>query len=248
MTLFLLTAAALAALALLPASRLLGRSPQAARGRREAALALHRAQLRELDRDARLGLVAQGEHGGARLEIERRLLAASDQSDRDPRTQAAGRVTLAAALLAIPVLAGALYAIGGHPRMGADPLGPRRAADHARNARADALIAQIRAGLAGLDPHSDQAHGGNILLGTVEARLGRWQPAADAWRAALVSGFDPALADEAAEAGILAHGGRIDDADATLLRQALAQAPADAPWRLSAEARLAEREHQSLPP
>ena len=246
MTLFA-TAFLLAALALLPTALLLRRTPAPARGKREAALALHRAQLRELDRDAALGLVGEGEHGGARLEIERRLLAAAGDTDATTTTDT-GRTPLVATLVAIPVLAAALYAIGGHPRFGADPLGPRLAAEARANARADAMIAQLRAGIAGLDPRSDEAHGGNVLLGTIEARLGRWPEAARAWRAALASGFDPALADEAAEAGILAAGGRVGDDDAALLRQALAQAPADAAWRLSAEARLAQREHQSLPP
>ena len=248
MTLFVAIALVLAALVLLPTGLLLRRMPVPARGKREAALALHRAQLRELDRDAAIGLVGEGEHSGARLEIERRLLAAGAAGECQTRVTTAGRTPLAATLVAVPVMAGALYAIGGHPRLGADPLGPRLAAGHLRDARADAMIAQLRAGLAGLDPRSGEAHGGNILLGTIDARLGRWQDAAEAWRAALASGFDPALADEAAEAGILAHGGRVGDADAALLRQALARARADAPWRLSAEARLAEREHQSLRP
>ncbi len=245
MTLFLVCSLVLASLVLTPAALLLRRQPHATRGVREAAIALHRAQLRELDRDAALGLVEPRAHGGARLEIERRLLAAADTDDRAQATNT-GHTALTATIAAIPVLAALLYAIGGHPGWPADPLGPRLAAQARADARADAMIAPLRAGLATLDPHSAAARGGNILLGNVEARLGRWDAASAAWRAALAAGFDPTLADEAAEAGILANGGRVSDHDAALLRAALAAAPGDAPWRLPAEARLAEREHQSL--
>ncbi|NVN13290.1 c-type cytochrome biogenesis protein CcmI, partial [Nguyenibacter vanlangensis] len=45
------------------------------RDERDSALMLHRAQLVELDRDRQDGLIAETEHAGAALEIQRRLLA-----------------------------------------------------------------------------------------------------------------------------------------------------------------------------
>lgn len=243
MTPFLIAAPALAVLTLLPTAIRFARPRPRERSRREAALALHQAQLRELDRDAALGLVGDNEHAGARLEIERRLLAA-DRDTGAPTAEDGGRRTLAVALLVLPVAASLLYAVGGHPGWPADPLGPRLAAQARSAAAVDSMIARLREGLANLDPRSPEARAGRILLGNVEARLGRWRAASDAWQAALAAGFDPALADEAAEAEIRADGGRVSDEAASLLREAIARAPADAPWRFAAGARLAEKEHQ----
>ena len=78
-----------------------------------------------------------------------------------------------------------------------------------------------------------------MLLGRAEAENGDFAAAASAWRAALAARFDPALAAAAAEAETRAAG-RVDPAAADLFRQALAKAPADAPWRALAEQRLAE--------
>src|SRR5260370_21061044 len=49
-------------------------------GRREADVALHRAQLVELDRDLAEGRIAPSEHAAAGLEAQRRLLAAAESA------------------------------------------------------------------------------------------------------------------------------------------------------------------------
>ena len=66
----------MAAIALAPLALSLRRTA-AARGRQEAAIALHRAQLAELDRDLADGRIAAAEHANAVLEVQRRLLAAA---------------------------------------------------------------------------------------------------------------------------------------------------------------------------
>ena len=71
-----LAIALLAAIALAPLALSLRRTA-AARGRQEAAIALHRAQLAELDRDLADGRIAAAEHANAVLEVQRRLLAAA---------------------------------------------------------------------------------------------------------------------------------------------------------------------------
>ena len=65
------------------------------------------------------------------------------------------------------------------------------------------------------------------------------QEAADAWRTALATRFDPTIAAEAAEA-ITETQGRVTEEAATLFRHALAESPADAPWRPMAQKRLSE--------
>jgi cytochrome c-type biogenesis protein CcmH len=208
-----------------------------ARSRREAAIALHRAQLVELDRDLADGRIAPSEHGNAELEVQRRLLAAASTAEPESRTSTASTIWFA--LLLVPVGALALYLIGGSPDLPAEPLADRIAAARAREIHDAALIAELRRRLAAIDPHSEQARQGYVLLGNAEASRGRLQDAADAWRTALNARFDPTLAAEAAEAITEVHGQVTSDA-AALFRRALAESPADAPWRPMAEKRLSE--------
>ncbi|MFT8775988.1 MAG: c-type cytochrome biogenesis protein CcmI, partial [Gluconacetobacter liquefaciens] len=55
--------------------------------------------------------------------------------------------------------------------------------------------------------------------------------------------FIPEIAARAAEAQTLADG-RVTPESAALFRRALDAAPADAPWRMAAQQRIAESEHQ----
>lgn len=228
-----------AALAMAPLALLVRRAPTS-RGRREAAIALHRLRLGELDRDRALGLVGPAEHGGARLEIERRLLA--DAALDEPDDRVGGRATLVTVFALVPLAALALYAAGGHPGWPSQPLAPRLAAAMASEQQDAAMIGELRADIAALDPHSDRAREGDLLLGQAEAARGGWNAAADAFAAALAIRFDPTIAVEAAEARTRASG-RVDATGAALFRRALAVAPADAPWREMALARIAESEH-----
>jgi cytochrome c-type biogenesis protein CcmH len=226
----------LAAIALTPLALSLRRSA-AARGRREAAIALHRGQLAELDRDLAEGRIAAPEHGSAVLEVQRRLLAAAGSTDATSRASSSGPVLIALAL--VPIGALALYLAGGSPGLPSVPLAERIAAERAREAQAASLIAQLRRRLNELDPHSEQARQGYVLLGNAEATRGRLQEAADAWRVALSARFDPTIAAEAAEALTEAHG-RVTDEAAVLFRRALDESPPDAPWRPMAQKRLSE--------
>ncbi len=229
--------ALLAAIALAPLAWSLRRDATA-RSRREAAMTLHRAQLAELDRDLADGRIAPAEHANAVLEVQRRLLAAADRAD--PGARASSRSPVLIALALVPVAAIALYLIGGWPGLPAAPLAERIAAAQARAEREGVLIAQLRQRLAELDPHTDQARQGYILLGNAEANRGQLQAAADAWRTAIATRFDPTIAAEAAEA-LTEVEGRVTEDAAALFRRALAEAPADAPWRPMAEKRLSER-------
>ena len=231
LAILILAAAAMAPLALALRRR------TAARGRTEAALALHRAQLTELDRDRDEGRIAPREHATAILEVQRRMLAEAAAPDASARTSARAPVLVAAIL--VPLAALGLYLADGSPNLPAAPLAARLAAAQAQQAQDDQLIAQLRAKLATLDPHSPEARAGFILLGNVEQARQHWQAAADAWAHALTLGFDPTLAAETAEATTRAAG-HPTPAALALFRQALAQAPADAPWRSLVEQRLAE--------
>lgn len=235
---FWIEALLLGLLAMLPAGLAL-RHTAPARERRGPALALHRAQLRELERDRAAGLIVDTEHQGARLEIERRLLAVAATPDLpDERQVRRGWIWL------VPVLpaALALYLAGGHPGLPAQPIAARMAQADGRVREDEALIATLRQGLARLDPAAPEARQGYVLLGQAEASRGAWGAAAAAWRVALAHGFDATLAVQAAEAQSREDGAVSPDS-AALFRRALDAAPADAPWRPLAEQRLAQAEH-----
>ena len=231
-----LAIALLAAIALAPLALSLRRTA-AARGRQEAAVALHRAQLAELDRDLADGRIAAAEHANAVLEVQRRLLAAASDAETAARSSSRGPVLFA--LVLVPLGGLVLYLLGGSPELPAVPLADRIAAAREREAREAVLIGQLRQRLGEIDPHSEQARQGYILLGNAEASRGRLQEAADAWRTALATRFDPTIAAEAAEALTEARGHVTDEA-ATLFRRAIAESPADAPWRPMAQKRLSE--------
>lgn len=229
----------LSAVALLPCALVLRRG-LAMRDRHEAAMALHRAQLHELERDQSHGLIAPGEHAGAKLEIQRRLLS---EAERKPDGGRIGsRVPVLATLALVPAMAVALYRIGGRPELPAQPIAQRMQQADARVGDDDRLMGVLKERLAALPKGSAEAHQGNILLGQAEASRGNWNGAALAWRRALDDGFEPTLAAQTAEAQVRAEGG-VSAESAALFRRALDVAPRDAPWRLLAEQRIAQSEH-----
>ena len=203
-------------------------------GGRDPALALHRAQLAELDRDLAEGRILPAEHATARLEVQRRLLAAAEGSE--PAANPGVRWPLFTTLGLVPVLALGLYLVRGVPSLpspGPAAVAQRQAAEEA------ALIVQLRERLAAMDPATDQARQGYVLLGNVEEARGNDAAAAAAWRTALKDRFDATLAARTAEATVRAAGG-VSDSSAARFSRALAAAPPDAPWRAVAEQRLAE--------
>jgi cytochrome c-type biogenesis protein CcmH len=224
----LLAVAALAPLAVALDRRL------SARGARDMALALHRSQLSELDRDLAENRILPTEHATAVLEVQRRLLAVADLPEHGIRL--GSRMPVLIVLVAVPALAVGLYLVGGQPGMPSVTPGSD-AAQEQRVAEGAALIEQLRERLATLDPATDQARQGYVLLGNVEEARGNDGGAVQAWRTALASRFDPVLAVRTAQAAERADGGLSSSSEA-LLRRALAAAPKDAPWREAVEERL----------
>src|SRR5207344_1563156 len=86
------------------------RAKQATTGRLDGELAIYRDQLAEIERERIAGTLAESEAAAARIEIERRILAAGDH----PPPPAEGDATLhrllpPALALMIPLLALGLY-------------------------------------------------------------------------------------------------------------------------------------------
>ena len=211
------------------------------RGRRDAALALHRAQLGELDRDLAEGRLMPAEHAAAKLEVQRRLLAEAEQTEVSGRRSGPFGIVLTAML--VPAAAVLLYVGAG----GAPDYAARRqaaaeqatAAPNAEIARDEEVIGRLRTTLAKMDPHTDTARRGYVMLGRAELSLGHLPEAADAWRQALAATFEPELGAETAEI-ITDAQARVTPEAAALFKRALAEAPPDAPWRRAAEKRLTE--------
>ena len=236
-----LAMAAVTALALLPLAWFVLAGGRL-RGRQDAALALHRAQLAELDRDLAENRLLPAEHAGARLEVQRRLLAEAEGAEPAATTGSPFLLVMTAAL--VPAVAVLIYAgDGGMPDYRARAVAAAQSAtDTAANSRqaADAaVIEQLRAVLPQMDQHADKTRSGYVLLGNGELQLGRLAEAAAAWRRALDIRFDPALGAETAEAMTEAEA-RVSPQAAALFQRALAEAPPDVPWRRDAEKRLAE--------
>ena len=207
------------------------------RGRRDAALALHRAQLTELDRDLAEHRLLAAEHVAAKLEVQRRLLAEADTAEARGRSSGPLARPVTAAL--VPVVALILYAAHGTPDY-------RRAAEqgqanlHAQaSAEDEAMIGRLRATLANMDPHAEETRRGYVMLGRAELAVGHLHEAADAWRSALAVRFEPDLGAETAEV-ITEADSQVTPEAADLFKRALAAAPADAPWRQDVAKRLGE--------
>ena len=199
--------------------------PAEARGRRDADLALYRAQLAELERERAAGRLAEAEHAAAVLDVQRRLLASPDAgggTEAAPAraAAAAGRVPLLLALFAVPVLAAGLYLANGSPGVPSAPFAERRNAA----TQEEQLLALLRERLAAADPASETARQGWVLLGNAERGRGRPDAAAEAYARALLVRFDAALAGQLAQA--LLEADRAEEA-ARFLARALPGAPDD---------------------
>ncbi len=211
--------------------------PGEIRYRRETAMALHRAQLEELDHDRAEGRIPDAEYEGARLEIARRLLAADQLAEPDADHR--GRFLLIATFIAVPLVSVILFLPGSLPLIPSEPHAVFKRQVEMAARRDDALISKLEAKLATMNPRTEEAREGYILLGQALAERQDPAGAAKAWRIALQTRFDPTLAAETAEAESEAAGHVTPNA-VTLFKQALAHAPQNAPWRGLAEQRLRE--------
>jgi cytochrome c-type biogenesis protein CcmH len=174
--------------------------------RRQFDRAVYRAQLRELERDVARGVIGGAEVQSARLEIERRLLAADAMPGAAPRapeatpgaTQAAAprrlgsSIALAiAAALIIAGGAGLLYLRLGAPGVPDMPFAERHETTTARQAAhvqmadaAAALAARLKA-----DPTDAE---GWLLYARAQAALGNWPASAEAYAQAIALGRNDA--------------------------------------------------------
>ncbi len=201
------------------------------------AVTLFRAQLAELDRDLADGRIVAVEHAAASLEVQRRLLAATEAME--PGTPPVGRrEPVMLAMVMVVAVALGLYALHGRADLAAQGAAAAtlEASDSTRSDQAG-----LQRMIAGVDAVADGTRQEQIQQGDRAQRGGDLATAADLWRQALAIRFDPVLAVRIADAESTVNG-HIGFHAAALFRRALAAVPLDAPWRGMVERRLAEAE------
>jgi cytochrome c-type biogenesis protein CcmH len=148
-------------------------------------IAVYRDQLEEVDRDRAAGRIGEAESIAARIEVSRRLLAASDAASARQEQPAASagwrrRVAALVALIALPAGTAGLYLALGSPGLPAAPLSARLQQLPERPSL-PTLVAQVEAHLA----KNPQEGRGWEVLAPVYMRLGRFDDAVKARRSAL---------------------------------------------------------------
>src|SRR3569832_1467643 len=143
-------------------------------------VAVYRDQLDEIVRDRSVGLIGEQEAEAARIEVSRRLIAASEAPGArvvaDPAAALWRRRAAAViGLLALPAGATALYLALGSPQLPGQPLAARLENAHPK----DSITAMISQDAAHLERNPDVARGYEVLA-PVYMRLGRFDAAVKA--------------------------------------------------------------------
>ena len=158
--------------------------------RRDYDLRVYRAQLVELERERERGLLGEREAEAARLEVERRMLAADAAARQQRHAAARGQRLATAAMLVVglPALAVGLYWLLGSPLQPSAPFAGRvvereqiASRQQQRVPSVETLIARLEARLKD-DPNDLEA---SLRLGRAHAVAGRFERAAETFREAI---------------------------------------------------------------
>lgn len=224
---FWLAAAALTALALLPLLRALLRPAPPLEGAADFARGVYAAQVAEIDRDVKRGILSDDQARAARAEVGRRLLSAADEAERTAAPGAVAKPAQRMALiitLLLPVAALALYLPLGHPSMPAVPFATRPPESPVPPQVLDAVTKLESA----LKENPDDAGGWGLLAQTYGA-MGRADAAVQAWRQVLrLSPDDAAVKGALGESLTVAADGVVGDEAVRLFTDAVAADAMDA--------------------
>ncbi len=181
------------------------------------ALAVYRDQMVELGRDAEAGLIAPEQARLAQIEIERRVLALTDNPQWQPgRAPSHGLLITAAVVL--PLLGFGFYLLIGAPDLPAQPFIAEHAQPPASSPELQALEDAVSA-------KPTDAGAWVALAGSYDA-AGRAQDAATAYGKAVALGAEDAATLAAyGQAQLIANRGEMNDAAAATFHRALAVDP-----------------------
>lgn len=219
--LFALLALATVAFVALP----LLRKPRDSAVRAEYDLRVFKDQLTEIDRDVERGLLTEEQAGSARLEIQRRMLAAdSEIRAAKARVDARGPRLVAAAVSAIllPVGAVALYGLLGAPGLPDQPFAARQAERMGvQTAELDALRGEMDRLAARLEQGADDQEGW-LELATGRKSLEQYDKALAAYDRALRLGPVPSdVWSEVGETQVMVGQGQVNAQAQAAFRNAL---------------------------
>jgi cytochrome c-type biogenesis protein CcmH len=143
--------------------------------------AIYRDQLEEIERDLALGLVKPEEADAARVEVSRRLLAASAAAPAAVRANPVLRRTIAvAAFIILPLFSGILYYRLGTPTLPSFPMAERKA-DSPKAESLDRLVVKVEAYL---EKNPEDGRGWQVLAPAL-MNLERYDDAVKAYRNAI---------------------------------------------------------------
>jgi len=190
-------------------------------------LEVYRDQLRELDGDARAGLVGAAEAEEARAEIGRRILRLAEGAHAASGAAAsgkAGRLLVSAAVLAVPLLGWGAYSVLGSPTLSDQRLSARLAKSPAESSM-DELVARAELHLRA---NPEDGRGWDVLA-PIYLRLGRDADAAVAFRNAIrLEGASVQREGGLGEALVAAGQGAVGSEARAAFGRALALDPKDA--------------------
>jgi cytochrome c-type biogenesis protein CcmH len=172
--------------------------------------AVYRDQLHELDRDIARGLITPAEADAARLEIQRRLLAADRLPAAPPRLS---RSPVLAAIVFLIIAAGSVsgYLWLGAPGLPDEPYSARTAELAANNSQSS--LRQAAAALAAKLKQNPSNAQGWLLYGRSLAMLNQWNQAEDAYHHAIDLGqTGPDVLGDHAEIMVMQAGGTVTPA------------------------------------
>ena len=199
----------------------------------QANAAVYREQLAELERDWAAGQIAQAEYEAARDELNLRLIqdvesldaaAASEASMGDGARGIRKPWAMTWSLvLALPLVAGLLYATLGEPRA-LNPQALVQASDPAGELTPEKLTAMATALIKRLQEDPNQAEGW-LMLGRVQRARGQLQEAADAYAKVLSLAQDDEVQIERAELLAELQRGSFAGEPWAIIQQVLARDP-----------------------
>jgi cytochrome c-type biogenesis protein CcmH len=228
MSLFLAVAAVLLLLAMWMVAGSLWRRPMrasAAQSASQSNLEVLKAQLSQLDADLASGALDAAQHGQSRAEIERRVFEEESVASA-PDIAGSPRATLVLLLLAVPLLALAMYAVLGTPRaLSAEAaMAQGEPAPH----EMDALVAKLAERMANQPPGQVADVEGWVMLGRSYAAMQRYPEAKAAFTRALQLSPDDAqiLADQADVMAML-QGRKLEGEPLRLVERALKNNPSN---------------------
>lgn len=203
------------------------RGGPAVRARHEYDLEVYRDQLAEIDRDMARGLLTAEQAKAARIEVQRRILAASTGAGPEGENRRPILIAIAVAIV-LPIAAFALYGKLGAPNLQDQPFTERIIAhlDMPRD-KAREMIDLVEKLEARMQARPGDPEGWR-MLGRSYLALGRPDAAADAFKAATEHGAEDGETLAAlGEALVLSTGGVVGPEAKRAFDAALARQPAD---------------------